>query len=230
MTTSSFGTRIICLFAAFVASFALVPRAARAQAADEFHVGDRIALTIEGLMPTGASETNSGPQVFMDTAVVREGLVLQLPPFGDISVAGVKRADVQAYLTKQIGKYVRNPVVHATPLVRIAVLGEVGHPGFYSVPSDMLLSDVVMHAGGPTGNADLNRTVVKRGSTEILSRAQAQAALKQGETLDQMRIAPGDEIVVGQKSTFGFGTILQVVGVAVSILGLLVALSYNRHH
>lgn len=192
-------------------------RVGAAQAPDEFHVGDRIALTVEG------------PQAFADTAVVREGLILQLATFGDIPLAGVKRSQIQPYLTQQFSKFIRDPVVHAIPLVRISVLGEVGRPGFYTVPSDILLSDVVMRAGGPTGNADLSKTVVKRDGTEILSQAQSQAALANGETLDQLRIAPGDEVVVGQKSSFGFGTILQILGVAISLGGLLLALSYRRH-
>lgn len=203
-----------CIAIGFVVASA---RVGGAQAPDEFHVGDRIALTVEG------------PQAFADTAVVRDGLRLQLPTFGDISVAGVKRANIQSYLTQQFSKFIKDPVVHAIPLVRVSVLGEVGRPGFYTLPSDILLSDVVMRAGGPTGTADLNKTVVKREGTEILSKQQAAAALANGETLDQLRIAPGDEIVVGQKSNFGFGTILQVLGVGISLAGLLLALSY-RHH
>lgn len=195
-----------------------LPRVGGAQAPDEFHVGDRIALAIEG------------PQaVASDTVVVRQGLILTLPTFGDISVAGVKRSNIQPYLTQQISKFIKDPVVHAIPLVRISVLGEVGRPGFYTVPSDMLLSDVVMRAGGPTGSADLNKTVVKREGTQVLSQQQAQAALANGQTLDQLQIAPGDEIVVGQKSSFGFQNFLQILGVAVSLAGLLLALSY-RHH
>lgn len=186
-------------------------------APDEFHVGDRIALTVEG------------PQAFADTAVVRDGLVLRLPTFGDISLAGVKRSNTQKYLTQQIGKYIKDPVVHATPLVRIAILGEVGRPGFYWVPSDNLLSDVVMRAGGPTGSADLNKTVVKRSGKEVISQSQSQVALTEGKTLDDLRVAPGDELVVGQKSTFGFGSVLQILGVGISLAGLLLALSY-RHH
>lgn len=186
-------------------------------APDEFHVGDRIALTVEG------------PQALADTALVREGLVLRLPTFGDISLAGVKRSDTQKYLTQQIGKYIKDPVVHATPLVRIAILGEVGRPGFYWVPSDNLLSDVVMRAGGPTGNADLNKTVVKRSGKEVISQSQSQVALTEGKTLDDLQVAPGDELVVGQKSTFGFGNVLQILGVGISLAGLLLALSY-RHH
>lgn len=179
---------------------------------DEFHVGDRIALTVEG------------PQTINDTVVVRDGLILRLVGLGDIPLAGVKRSDVQTYLTQQIGKFIRDPVVHATPLVRIAVLGQVGRPGFYTMPSDVLLSDVVMKAGGPTGNADLNRSVVKRGSQELLSKEQVASALASGMTLDQLGVAPGDQMVVGEKPSSSFDTILKVLGVAIPVLTLLIYL------
>ena len=178
---------------------------------DEFHVGDRIALTVEG------------PQMMSDTVVVRDGLVLRqvLPGLADISLAGVKRVDIQKYLTEQLGKFIRDPVVHATPLIRIAVLGQVGRPGFYTLPSDVLLSDVIMRAGGPSGNADLARSVLKRGSEEVASRAEVSSALSSGMTLDQLHVAPGDELVVGEKPTSSFDTVLKVLGVAVPLVTLL---------
>jgi polysaccharide export outer membrane protein len=179
---------------------------------DDFHVGDRIALTIEG------------PQIFSDTVVVRDGLILRLPNIGDIPMTGVKRSNVESYLTQQIGKFIRNPVVHATPLVRIAILGQVGRPGFYTMPSDVLLSDVVMRAGGPTGNADLNRTVVKRGGQEVISKEQVASALTSGMTLDQLHVAPGDEMVVGEKPNSLWGTVLTVIGVTVPLITLLIYL------
>lgn len=228
MTISSLASRTIRVLAVAVAGLVLAAQTAAAQAADEFHVGDRIALTIEGIGQPATTQSSAGPQAFSDTVVVREGLVLRLPVFGDIPLAGVKRADAQKYLTQQLRKFVKDPIVHAVPLVRVAILGQVARPGFYSVPSDMLLSDVVMRAGGPTGEADLNKTVVKRDGTEILSQKQAQAAFSAGQTLDELALAPGDEVVVGEKSHLGFGTILQVVGVTASLLGVLLALSYRR--
>jgi protein involved in polysaccharide export with SLBB domain len=180
---------------------------------DGFQVGDRIALTVEG------------PQTISDTVVVREGLILRLTGLGDIALTGVKRADVQTYLTQQIGKFIRDPIVHAIPLVRIAVLGAVGRPGFYTLPSDVLLSDVVMRAGGPAGNADLNRTVVKRGNSEVISSEQVASALTAGRTLDDLRVAPGDQIVVGEKPRSTFDTLLRVLGIAVPLTTLLFYLS-----
>jgi protein involved in polysaccharide export with SLBB domain len=205
------GVKGIAALAGLLLSLSATVRAQEGQP-DDFHVGDRIALTIEG------------PQIFSDTVVVRDGLILRLPNIGDIPMAGVKRSDVESYLTQQIGKYIRNPVVHATPLVRIAILGQVGRPGFYTMPSDVLLSDVVMRAGGPTGNADLNRTVVKRAGQEVISKEQVASALTAGMTLDQLHIAPGDEMVVGEKPNSIWGTVLTILGVSVPIISLLIYL------
>jgi len=205
------GVKGIAALAGLLLSLSATVRAQEGQP-DDFHVGDRIALTIEG------------PQTFSDTVVVRDGLILRLPNIGDIPMTGVKRSDVESYLTQQIGKFIRNPVIHATPLVRIAILGQVGRPGFYTMPSDVLLSDVVMRAGGPTGNADLNRTVVRRSGQEVISREQVASALTAGMTLDQLHIAPGDEMVVGEKPNSIWGTVLTLLGVSVPIISLLIYL------
>jgi len=205
------GVKGIAALAGLLLSLSATVRAQEGQP-DDFHVGDRIALTIEG------------PQTFSDTVVVRDGLILRLPNIGDIPMTGVKRSDVESYLTQQIGKFIRNPVIHATPLVRIAILGQVGRPGFYTMPSDVLLSDVVMRAGGPTGNADLSRTVVWRSGQEVISREQVASALTAGMTLDQLHIAPGDEMVVGEKPSSIWGTVLTVIGVTVPLITLLIYL------
>ncbi|MGI8510468.1 MAG: polysaccharide biosynthesis/export family protein [Gemmatimonadaceae bacterium] len=196
----------------------------RAIAPEEFHPGDRIALTVEGLSAPNAAP-GQGPNMISDTAVVREGQTLRFPTIGDISLVGVRRPDLEKYLTQQFSKFVRDPVVHATPLVRVAVLGQVGRPGFYSFPSDIPLSEVVMRSGGPTGESDLNKTVVKRATKTVIGKDQIASALVNGSTLDDLRVAPGDEIVVGEKSHFNFNTILQVAGIGISLLGLLFAIS-----
>lgn len=184
-------------------------------APEGFHVGDRIALTVEG------------PTPISDTVVVREGQILRFPTIGDISLVGVRRADIEKYLTQQFGKFIRDPVVHATPLVRIAVLGQIGRPGFYTLPSDTQLSDVIMRAGGPGGDADLNKTVVKRRTQVVIPAGPVSKALANGQTLDDLRVAPGDELVIGEQSHVNFETVLRIAGVVVP-LGFLL-LSVFRH-
>ncbi|MEO7043394.1 MAG: SLBB domain-containing protein [Gemmatimonadaceae bacterium] len=205
-------------FYAIAALLFIFAGSARAQDVqpDGFHVGDKIALSVDG------------PLLIRDTATVREGLVVRLAGLSDISMAGVKRADVQKYLTQEISKFIKDPIVHATALVRIAVLGQVMRPGFYTVPSDALLADVVMTAGGPTPTADLNRTVLQRAGQDVKTRDQMAAALESGATIDQMQIAPGDALVIGDKPTSSVDTILKVIGVAVPLLTL--ALYFHSRH
>jgi polysaccharide export outer membrane protein len=195
--------------------FSANARAQDSTQSDGFHVGDRIALTVEG------------PQTISDTVAVREGLMLRLTGLGDVSLVGVKRANIQAYLTQQIGKYIRDPIVHATALVRISVLGQVTRPGFYSVPSDILLSDVIMRAGGPTNGADLNRSQVKRDGEDFLSSDSTKAAFAAGLTLDQLHIAPGDELVIAEKPNSGLDTFLKILGIAVPVTTLLFYLQHR---
>lgn len=183
---------------------------------DQFHVGDRVALTVEG------------PAAIADTFVVRDGLILRVPTIGDISLKGVRRSDTQTYLAQEIGKQIKNPIVHAVPLIRVALSGDVGHPGYYSVPSDALLSDVIMRAGGPTPNADLSKTVVRRDGREIIGKAQVNAGLTAGKTLDDMQIAPGDEILVGEKSQQNLESLLRISGVLIGLAGVVLTLA-TRH-
>src|SRR2546427_2629068 len=83
-----------------------------------FQVGDQISLQVEG--DTALSHTFT----------VGAGPALTLPLIGAIPLAGVQRAAVEAYLTPQLGRDGKRPVVHATAPVRLSVLGGGGRPGF----------------------------------------------------------------------------------------------------
>lgn len=176
-------------------------------------VGDRIALRIEG------------PLTIDDTVIVREGVVIQIPNIGDVSMQGVKRSDVQTHLSREIARYVKEPVVYAVPLVRVSLAGAIARPGFYSVPSDMVLSDILMLAGGPLPNGDVNRSVVMRGNKEVMDKNEVAQALAAGLTLDEFHLTPGDQIVIGERSRGKMDNLLRVGGVVVGIAGVIVALS-----
>lgn len=179
----------------------------------DFQVGDRIYLRV--LEDTALS----------DTFAVRAGRVLQLPLVPEIPLAGVLRSELQPYLTEKIGQYVRNPTVEATPLVRIAVLGGVGKPGYYNVPADILLSDALMLAGGPAGNVRMDKSKVNRLGTEIYDADAVELALNQGVTLDRMSLIGGDQIEIGQDRLGRTETTLRtfslLVGIPLSIYALI---------
>jgi protein involved in polysaccharide export with SLBB domain len=181
------------------------------EAKDLLQVGDRIALTVEG------------PAAFSDTVTVREGILIQLPNIGDIKMQGVRRPQVQAFLTKEIAKYIKDPVVHATALVRVAVVGAVARPGYYSVPSDFVLSDVLMQAGGPVAGSDINRSTIQRGGKDLIDKKGVSKALAAGATVNELQLATGDQIIIGEKKRDNLDNLLRVSGLVVGLAGIALA-------
>lgn len=177
----------------------------------DFQVGDRIVLYV------------ANQPSLTDTFTVREGQMLHLPNLSDVSLHGVLRSELQAHLYAEISRYIRDPVVRSGSLLRIAVLGSVTKPGFYALPADMLMSDAIMHAGGLASNADVERTVIKRGGMVIWPAPEVQTVIKNGETLDQLNLRAGDEIDVGAKKPNSFLTLwlpvtAAVVGIATGVI------------
>lgn len=178
----------------------------------DLQVGDRIALRVRG------------HEMLTDTFTVRAGRTVVLGDLPEISLAGVLRSELQEYLTIHIGRYVRDPVVEATPLVRVGVLGPVGRPGYYALPADMLLSDAIMYAGGPGGNADMRRSRIRRGNQDVVSRRGFAGALASGMTLDELNIRAGDELVIGERNNSNWHTNIRTVAAVLGIaltLGLI---------
>ena len=160
--------------------------------------------------------------------MVRDGLIIQVPQHvGDISLKGVRRVDIQAYLTQQIGRFLRDPVVHALPYISILVGGSVGRPGYYYLPTDAILSDVVTQAGGPTTTADMSKTVIQRNGKVLLNKEQTNAGMSRRETLEDLQLMSGDQVLVGEKSDHGIQTFVQIGGILLGLAGVVLTLA--RH-
>ncbi|NNG16368.1 MAG: polysaccharide biosynthesis/export family protein, partial [Gemmatimonadales bacterium] len=89
----------------------------------DFQVGDRVALTV------------LQDPTLTDTFTVKVGRTITLPNIPDISLHGVLRSEVEEHLSAELSKYLREPTVEAVALIRIAILGSVGRPGYYAVPA-----------------------------------------------------------------------------------------------
>ncbi|MGQ0714527.1 MAG: polysaccharide biosynthesis/export family protein [Gemmatimonadaceae bacterium] len=178
----------------------------------DFQVGDRVLLRVRG------------DSSLTDTFTVRAGRALQLPNLDELSLVGVLRSELQSVLTRHIGRYVRDPQIETASLMRVAVVGSVNRPGFLPVTPSSLLADVIMLAGGPTGDADLSATVIRRGTREVWTKKDVRIAMSQGMTLDQLNLRAGDEIIVGQRRRGGLGSTVQMFvalgGALVAIVGL----------
>jgi len=170
-----------------------------------FQVGDQISLQVEG--DTALSHTFT----------VGAGPALTLPVIGAIPLAGVQRAVVETYLTQQLGRYVKSPVVHAKALVRLSILGEVERPGFYAVPADAVMGDALMVAGGPTRDAKVGDWRVERNGERVWAGDALRQAIAQGMTIDQMNLHTGDQILVPREVRKDAETTWRIIGILVTL-------------
>lgn len=154
----------------------------------DFQPGDGVALSVDG------------EQVFTDTFVVKSARDIELPMVGAVSLRGVLYSEIEQHLTQRLSVVLRNPVVHARGLVRIALTGAVPRPGYYLVPGDAPLSETFQVAGGLTPNAKLQDAKVLRGGETVLDESATRAALAAGRTLDQLSLGSGDEVSVPFKT------------------------------
>jgi protein involved in polysaccharide export with SLBB domain len=175
----------------------------------DFQESDRMVIVLQNT-PTPA-----------DTYTVRAGKIVQLPRLGDVSLEGVLRSELSDAISKHLAKFLRDPTVRATPLIRVGVLGRVNRPGYYYPAADVILSDVLMIAGGPTGDADLNKVAIRRGLDIIWSNTDTRTAIADGLTLDRLHLRAGDEIEIGQKKTFSWMSIIPIVSGIVLVIGSL---------
>jgi protein involved in polysaccharide export with SLBB domain len=179
----------------------------------DFRPGDQVILSV------------GGDSVLSDTFVVRAGPVLPLPTLPEIPLAGVLRSELQAHAAAHLARYIRRAEVHAIPLIRVAVLGEVNRPGYYAVPADLLVGDLIMRADGPSADADLARLHVRRDNTPVWGPGELRSAISSGFTLDQLHIQAGDELVVGERRRTSMTTVLQAVGVATGLVAFVLSIS-----
>jgi polysaccharide export outer membrane protein len=151
---------------------------------DDFQVGDRILLAVEG------------DSMLTDTFTVVAGPAIQLPVIGPVSLAGVTHKGLEAHLQRELARYIKDPVVHARALIRLSIQGAITRPGFYAVPTDLVLADALMVAGGPIQEARVEKMRIRREGSQIWSGPKLQAAIARGATLEDLGLRAGDQIDV----------------------------------
>ncbi len=154
-------------------------------ASGDFNIGSRILIEVQG------------DTTYSDTFTVRTGRVLQLPSLPPLSLEGVLRSESDSVISNYLAKYLRDPDVRVTPLMRLGILGGVASPGYYDVPAQTLLSDIVMSAGGLSSDGDMRRTKIFRANEEVMDPKAVNLAIVNGATLDIMNLQSGDNVNIG---------------------------------
>lgn len=183
----------------------------------DFRVGDQLVLFIEG-----------EPKP-VDTLTVSQNQTVVIPGMSEVDLKGVLRSELEERLAAEVRKYVRDPVVHAESLIRVAVLGEVAKPGFYNFAPQATFTDIFPVAGGLLGTSNLEKTVIRRNDDIIWHPEDLAKQIAAGATLDQLSLQGGDVITVGKKSggiTSALGLLGIVLGITVSALAII---SFSHH-
>ena len=158
----------------------------------DFAPGDRLLLTV------------IGDSSLTDTFTVKQDQRLQLPNIPEISLRGVLDSELSSHLARELSRYLKDPQVTATGLIRVSVMGGIGRPGFLTVPVDQLVTDVLMSAGGPSQTGEFNKAYVKRADKKYLDEKQFADALRTGRTVGDVSLRDGDEIYIPQARTTNF--------------------------
>lgn len=150
----------------------------------DFLPGDRIYISV------------LGDSSLSDTFTVRGDRRLQMPNIPDISLSGVLDSEINEFLTKELARYLKNPTVSATGMVRLTLTGGVARNGFLTFPVDQSLTDVIMTAGGLGPNTQLDKATIKRSGKTIIDKKAFQDAIRLGRTVGDLSLRDGDEIEV----------------------------------
>lgn len=168
----------------------------------DFQLGDVVQLTVR----SDSSLTG--------TFRVNQQRELELPTIPDVELAGVLYAEADSVIRSYLSEYLRNPEIRVQVTRRIAVLGAVQQPGFYDLAPTTTLSDVLMAAGGPTGEARLEDIELRRNGKDVL---EGRSPNLQTTTLAQLGPSQDDQLVVPQAGG-GFGP-MDALGVISGVSG-----------
>ena len=126
--------------------------------------------------------------------IVRPDGKLSFPLAGDVPVLGLTFTQLKDELTERLKEYVRYPVVSISLRKfggkKVIVLGEVTHPGVYSVTGKNTVLEAIALAGGFTEHAVHSSVILVRGGLQTpegkrldLSRAIKKTDIGQNVTL-----------------------------------------------
>lgn len=116
----------------------------------DFQPSDALQLDVQGMIE------------FTGTFNLDRQKNLVLPTIDPISMQGVLYSEAEEAIRDGLAVYIRNPIVRVIVTKRIAIIGGIASPGFYNIAPETTVSQAIMLAGGPAGNAKLNQAEFRR--------------------------------------------------------------------
>jgi protein involved in polysaccharide export with SLBB domain len=173
---------------------------------EEFVAGDAIKILIPA-----------------DTGSVLKGIypidgsgMADLPITGRVVIAGKNRQNIEQYLAGIWAPYLKDTHVQATPVIRVAIMGNVKTPGYYYPSPDAVIYDAINLAGGPVQPFKLEETSHLRAGRTVND--ELTRNISQGMTLRESGIVSGDEILVPMPERITLKEAIPLVGTALAIV------------
>lgn len=137
---------------------------------------------------------------------VRPDGKISTPLVDELMVQGKNSVEIARDIEKQLGKYVRDPVVTVvvTGFVgpyseQIRVVGEAARPQFLPYKQKMTLLDVMIAVGGLTDFAAGNRaTILRAAEGNKQYSVRLSDLLKRGDVAANVEMRPGDILIIPQ--------------------------------
>ena len=132
-------------------------------------------------------------------AVVDRSGVLAIPKVGSINVGGVRYDQLQSLVKSSIGRIYNNFDLTVTlgqlRSYQVFVVGQVRHPGAYTIGPMSTLVNAVYLSGGPSASGSMRRIELKRGG-RTLGEFDLYDLLLKGDKSRDLRLQAGDVINV----------------------------------
>jgi len=129
---------------------------------------------------------------------VDETFNLLLPIIGEFSVKDMTVTELRARVRREFAQLYTQSFVSVVPLFRVSVLGEVMHPGLFSVDPTMTLYEVIAMAGGSTRNARESKIRLIRGGQQVALPINSDALAR--ATIREIGVRSGDQVYVPRKA------------------------------
>jgi len=165
-----------------------------------YQPGDGIRVKVWQLVPQ-AAESGPASQLSDDYTIDGDGYAL-FPIIGRIKVKGMTTERLIETLKEKYSPFLREPVIYATPLIRIILNGAFQRPGAYRVKYNSSLWELVEQGGGPTIDCELNKLRVERGNRVVITNLLAQ--FEKGYAINEIGIQSGDQVIAPEKKSFNF--------------------------
>ena len=149
-----------------------------------------------------------------------------LPLIGDVQVAGHSQESLSSTLKEKYKPFTSGLHFVCKPLIRVTIMGMVQRPGMQLVEGTANLWELIDLAEGPERGADLEKIFVMRGGQIV-----AENLLEKFEnaySLKEIGIQSGDQVVLEQRKSFSFRSILEYSSFFFSAASLYLQIQRNN--